>query len=283
MVSTGTTDSDNPYYGNTGGGFLAGGSPMNTDSPSSGRRSEASNAVRPVTILQLMTATQQHADADWMVDDRELGHATVVGNVVEVKAQTTNTVFIIEDGTGMIEARSWADHGDGDDDGQASKFNGIEAGKYARVTGTFKQFGSKRYIAATFIRPVADFHEPIFHMLETMMVSKILKGGVSSSAIASNTSPQGGASSAYTTDGAATSEALKDEFSTLTVMQRKIMQYMVSESSEEGVHIGAIARHVGGGNQSASHAQTISDALDSLLDNGLVYTTIDESHFRVSA
>jgi replication factor A2 len=47
-------------------------------------------------------------------------------------------------------------------------------------------------------------------------------------------------------------------------------------SKEEGVHVGSIARAVGGS------AATISDALDKLMDDGLVFTTIDDSHFKVA-
>ena len=48
---------------------------------------------------------------------------------------------------------------------------------FARVTGTIKTYGSKKYINATHIRPIRDAHEPFFHMLEVMAVQLIFDRG----------------------------------------------------------------------------------------------------------
>lgn len=42
---------------------------------------------------------------------------------------------------------------------------------YARVTGTLKQFGSKKYLNLAHIQPVTDPHELIFHMFEAVYVT----------------------------------------------------------------------------------------------------------------
>ena len=38
------------------------------------QRTEISQSLRPLTILQLNKASQAHVDADWKVDDIEIGH-----------------------------------------------------------------------------------------------------------------------------------------------------------------------------------------------------------------
>jgi len=48
---------------------------------------------------------------------------------------------------------------------------------FARVTGTIKTFGTKKYINATHIRPVQDPHEPFYHALEAMTVQLIFDRG----------------------------------------------------------------------------------------------------------
>ncbi len=48
---------------------------------------------------------------------------------------------------------------------------------FARVTGTIKTFGTKKYINATHIRPVRDPHEPFYHVLEAMTVQLIFDRG----------------------------------------------------------------------------------------------------------
>ena len=74
-----------------GGGYLQGGSPFSASgSPGGGRvscaqrrqcaivliylqRTEISQSLRPLTILQLNKASQAHVDAEWRVDDVEIG------------------------------------------------------------------------------------------------------------------------------------------------------------------------------------------------------------------
>ena len=42
---------------------------------------------------------------------------------------------------------------------------------YARVTGTLKQFGTKKYLNVAHIQPVTDPHELIFHCFEAIYVT----------------------------------------------------------------------------------------------------------------
>ncbi|KAG6866971.1 hypothetical protein C0991_003887 [Blastosporella zonata] len=76
-----------------------------------------------MTVAQLIKANQAHADAEWTVDDVEIGQVTIVGQVVTIQSQTTNCVYWIDDGTGRIEARHWVDSSSEEDSG---KWGGIE-------------------------------------------------------------------------------------------------------------------------------------------------------------
>lgn len=42
---------------------------------------------------------------------------------------------------------------------------------YARVAGTLKQFGERRYLNVAHIQPVTDPHELIFHLFEAIYVT----------------------------------------------------------------------------------------------------------------
>ncbi|GLB34890.1 putative replication protein A, subunit RPA32 [Lyophyllum shimeji] len=253
-----------------GGGFLQGGSPYSASgSPSGGRNKEASHSLRPLTVAQLLKATQAHADAEWTVDEAEIGQVTIVGQVVTIQSQTTNCVYWIDDGTGRIEARHWVDSTSEED---SAKWGGIEETKYVRVTGTLKTFGNKRYINATHIRGATDPHELYFHILEAITITLMVDRGSSSAASAS-----GAAASAYTSPQAVSSAP--DEYSHLPPLQQKIIRFISAQPrSDEGVHVSSIARATG----TQGDAEKISDALDKLMDEGLVYSTIDDSHFNLS-
>ncbi|KAF5381079.1 hypothetical protein D9615_004013 [Tricholomella constricta] len=265
----------NDYGG--GGGFLQGGSPYSASgSPGGGRNKEASHSLRPLTVAQVIKATQAHADAEWTVDDAEIGQVTLVGQVVTIQSQTTNCVYWIDDGTGRIEARHWVDSTSEEDSG---KWGGIEELMYVRVTGSLKTFGNKRYINATHIRIATDPHEVYFHILEAVAVTLMIDRGTTSGAghIAA-ASGSGGIASAYTSHHGASNAS--DQYSHLPALQQKIVRFIDTQPrSDEGVHVSTIARATG----FEGDAEKISDALDKLMDQGFVYSTIDDSHFNLSS
>jgi len=267
-------DNSGGYYGGGGGGYLPGGSPFSASgSPGGTRRAEASHSLRPLTVAQLNKATQAHTDAEWQVDGMEIGQVTIVGHVSSIQAQTTNCVYVIDDGTGRIEARHWVDSNSEED---AEKWGGIDEKTYVRVTGGLKTFGSKRYINTTHIRPSKDPHEVYFHILEAITVTLTLERGPPPGP-GQTQQPRGTDSTmaSYTNPSA----AISDEYSHRPKLEQDICRFIAEQpANEAGIHVAAIARAVGGGGD----AHRISDALDKLMDDGLVFTTIDDSHFNLS-
>ncbi|KAL4077090.1 hypothetical protein V8B97DRAFT_1380730 [Scleroderma yunnanense] len=257
----------NDYYGGGGGGgYMTGGSPYGGGgSPGGfGRKSETSHSLRPLTIHQLSVANQAHPDADWMLDDTEIGQVTVVAYIVSVQSQATNSQYVLDDGTGRIEARRWIDSSVED----TSEKLGI----------VLKMFGNKKYINATHIRPVKSPAEVYFHILEAMTVTLIWERGPPprpgqnpQEVVPKGTQPT---ASAYSSQPHQTTD---DQWAHLPNLPRAIVTFMQRQPPDDtGVHVSAIARAVGG------DAVSISNALDSLADQGLVYSTIDESHFHLA-
>ncbi|KAI5899395.1 replication protein A, subunit RPA32 [Schizophyllum commune H4-8] len=264
------------YYGSQGGGgYVQGSSPFGGSQASpSAQKSEASHSIRACTIGQLTRATQVHTDAPFTVGGFELGHVTIVGHVKSLRDQATNTVIIINDGSGELEARLWADAGQSPSD----SYGGVHEGGIARVTGSLKVFGAKKYINAACVRPV-EHNERVFHHFEVMYSTIRLERGAPpgtkaaehapAGAFASSTS--GGGASAYLAPsskpvGSGGKKSLKEE----------ITDYMRQHKTEDGVSVKDIAQAL-----SSSNAKQISEALDQLLDEGNVYTTTDGSTFAL--
>ncbi|CAA7271641.1 unnamed protein product [Cyclocybe aegerita] len=262
------------FYGG-GGGYLQGGSPFSqSGSPGGVRRTEISNSLRPFTIAQLNKATQAHTDAEWRVDDVEVGQVTVVAQVVTINRQATNCVYLIDDGTGQIEARHWVDS----NEDEGSKWGGIQEQRYVRVTGGLKAFGKKRYINTIHIRDVKDPHEIYFHTLETITVSLIHERGPPNQNAQQKADGSGSSMNAYSAQAA--SGGLSDQFAHLPPLQRAILKFIIDQPPrDEGIHVALIAKAIGA---SPEDANKIGAALDKLMDEGHVYTTIDDSHFNVS-
>ncbi|KAI0797996.1 hypothetical protein C8Q75DRAFT_709149, partial [Abortiporus biennis] len=223
-------------------------------------RGSAAQSLRPVTVKQLFNATQAHTDAEWHIDDIEVGQISLVAQVMSIQAQTTNCVYWLDDGTGRIEARHWVDSSTMQEDGVDP--NGIKEHDYIRVMGNLKTFGNKRYVNATHLRVCSDPYEPYFHTLDVCATKLILERG-----------PAGGISAYQNQTHAATS----DQYSHLPPLERAICVFLLEQPpNDEGIHVGNIARAVQGS------PNDISAALDKLLDDGHIYTTLDESHYALS-
>ncbi|TFK54782.1 replication protein A, subunit RPA32 [Heliocybe sulcata] len=269
----------NPYYqnNNTGGGYLTG-SPLggSPNSPGQRTRSAAAQSLRPVTIKQLIAATQAHADAEWKIEDIEIGQITVVAHLITIQPATTNSTYWLDDGTGRFEARHW---NGGDEDNE--KWGDISEDTFVRVTGTLKTFSNKRHINATHIRLINDPMEIHFHELECVYATLFFRNG-----------PPGQGNEVASTNGQTTnmsnytaqaSSGQRQEWAHLSPAQRAILEYMASVAgqNDEGIHVGAIARAVQG-TAGVTSVDGISTAIDELMDEGLIYTTTDESHFNLS-
>lgn len=90
---------------------------------------------------------------------------------------------------------------------------------------------------------------------------------------------------------------MQDQYSNLPALQRDIVRFILSQPpQDEGVHVAVIAKAIGASGEDARKIRFVlfccsvyisinhrsSDALDKLMDDGHVFTTIDDSHFNVS-
>ncbi|KAH9854240.1 replication protein A subunit RPA32 [Lenzites betulinus] len=285
--------SENPFYGNGGGGGGGGGGYLSQNSPfgSGGSpggtaRRAASHALRPVTLKQLVDASQAHSDADWVIGDVEIGQVTVVAQVLSVQPQTTNCIYFLHDGTAAMEARQWMDPNTEEENKNREE---IKENNYVRVLGSLKVFGNKRYITATHIKPYKGVDELFFHILEAATVTLTFERGPpprpseGAHALTNRVKNNAGGHSAYTARASAPA-ANVGQFSHLPPLQRHIIEFILAQpKTDEGIHVAAIARQVAtilGPEDGSAHK--ISAALDHLMDQGHVFSTLDDSHFNVS-
>jgi len=210
-----------------------------------------------------------------MFENTELGHVTLVAHVVSVQKQATNCVYMLDDGTGTLEARHWSDSVSQDGEDNQDE---VVPKTLARVTGNIKTFGSRKYINASQIQPVRDSHEIFFHLLDVIAVQLTFDRGSQGSHMAAQTSAAGGKStlSAYSAAQGHQSGA-KDEYSHLPPVPRSIVLFMQNQPQRpEGVHVSHIAKAVG------ADAESIEQALERLMDDGIIFSTINETHFQIS-
>ena len=222
-----------------------------------------------------------------------------VAQIRNISMQTTHITYKMDDGTGMIEVKKWIDSdadnfggGGGGYDEPSSDKKGdpkLLTNSWARVCGTMKQFNSKRHVASHVLRPITDFNEVHFHLLEATFVHLYITRGPPEQFTNSNQNPNAFQNSTgmdaygnplqqqqqqqYQMDGAnnsyAPSQAILQMMS--PAAKRVYEGIRTTPQGNEGLRMQQVAQIVG---MSKAEAQK---AGDELIGSGLMYTTTNES------
>ena len=196
---------------------------------------------------------------------------TFVGQVRSITPQATNVTVKIDDGTGQIDVKKWIDL-----DKPQDADPGYEIDSHVRVWGRLKSFSKKKHVIAHVIRPVSDFNEVNYHMLEATAVHLFFTKGP----LAQDGRPVGGGGGGGGEDsmfvdggaGARNDGGLPSELSTLSPTLKKVYRFIdnAKGSNQEGVHLNIIASTL---SLSAKEAMSATAELERL---GIIYTTEDD-------
>ena len=81
-----------------------------------------------MTIKQILTCEQPHADAEFVLDNAELTSIAIVAQIRTIQHGATNMKLTLSDGTGTIDARKWNENGNADGEGPTEEDKLREAG-----------------------------------------------------------------------------------------------------------------------------------------------------------
>ncbi|CAG8209723.1 unnamed protein product [Penicillium nalgiovense] len=261
--------------GGGGGGFM----PGETNSPAGGKTFDRDNkTLRPVTVKQVLDASQPFPEAPFQVDGADVANVLFMGQVRNISSQSTNVTYKIDDGTGEIEVKKWVDSTTADnmdtDDGKApgDGKSELELNGYARVFGSIKSFGNKRYIGAHSVRPLSNINELHTHLLEATAVHLFFTrgppGGAAPGANAGGDAVMGGADD-Y---GSGQNKAL----ASMSLVAKKIYNLLKTEPQDDtGLHMQVIASKLN------MPATEVARAGEELLGAGVIFSTMDEQTWAI--
>jgi replication factor A2 len=201
---------------------------------------------------------------------------SIIGQILQVSSQATNITFKIDDGTGVMEVKQWVDS----DAAPESVRETPKEGEYIHVWGRLKDFNGKRHIGSHKIRPITDFNEINYHLLEATAVHLYFTRGPPETANLGGVKSEGGmfVDNGYGgggLNGAATNGG-KSLPAKLSAMGRKVYNLLnESPQNNEGLHVQEITRQLG------APINDVFKAGDELLQDGLIYTTIDDETWAV--
>lgn len=257
-----------------------------------GRKGLDERTVIPVTIRQILNASMDNSsdggggDGGVMLrDGRPVHLVKLVGAVRGVEDLSTNVVFSIEDGTGLIDVKQWHDPSDcagiTEMRMQASQDN-----CYVRVIGQLKGYEGKITVVGLSIRRVSTCNELTHHFLETVYSSEKSKRSTNTMA------PQGvqqNSTGAYNSSmGASTPFGAPPQSRQQPLMAQNNMggsaatkaileYYMQQPSHEQGIQKAVVIKALSNRFQESQTRQ----AFDELSRDGKIYSTISEDYFQI--
>ena len=246
------------------------------DSPTTTQKNwrDAPQTIHPCTIRQILQATYQNES--FHIDGQEVLKVLVVGQVQYVQKNPTFTTFELSDGTGMITARAWEDeerpkqwpwqrfvfanffppfH---------SKFTFFcsEEG-YIRVFANLKHVNEQKSLVVLNAFAMEDLNELTHHFAEVIATHLFFTRGPSKM-VCDQQNPHG---------------RQQNGFSHQTGLPDLVRQVIDVNSTPSGPDFAEIVRNLRahGANESE---EAISQAIQELLIGGLIFTTIDDYHWK---
>jgi len=249
-----------------------------------GKAKKNNQSLIPVTIKQLKNApTGASGDGSFAVDGHELHQVTICGVIMQADEQNTNLQYKIDDGTDDIIVKMWIDTDA--DEAMIERRAQWKEGKLVRVVGQLRIFNHSRSVVAFNIQPITDYNEYTYHFIEVVHSHlRHTKGQPPAGGMT-------GAAAAGTSYGAGTS---------YTGMQGNGVQNagFAAAPPPRGVSVQETVRNYfrdyGNASESgctvnecwdAMKAQGVTvgeirDAVEMLVTEGLLYSTVDDDHYK---
>ncbi|KAL6488730.1 hypothetical protein MHYP_G00024710 [Metynnis hypsauchen] len=259
-------------YTQSPGGF---GSPAASQGGDKKGRTRAQQIV-PCTVSQLMSAAQ--AEDVFRVGDVEVAQVTIVGIIRSTDKSMTNIQYKVDDMTGApMDVKQWVDTEDPSVDSSV-----IPPNTYVKVSGNLRSFQNNRSLVAFSVRPLEDMNEITSHMLEVVQAHMLLSkpqamagggGGMNSSIMPMSRPGMGGMGSMGMTGGYSGANAMANNG--LSPNQNQVLSLIKSCPEPQGISIQELKQRLSGVSMTV-----IRQVVDFLSNEGHIFSTIDEDHFR---
>uniref|UniRef100_A0A673KTK5 Replication factor A protein 2 n=1 Tax=Sinocyclocheilus rhinocerous TaxID=307959 RepID=A0A673KTK5_9TELE len=247
-------------YTQSPGGF---GSPAASQGGDKKARTRAQQIV-PCTVSQLMSAVQ--AEDVFKVGEVEIAQVTIVGVIRSTDKSTINIQYKVDDMTAApMDVKQWIDTEDMGVDNSV-----IPPGSYVKVSGNLRSFQNNRSLVAFSVRVLEDMNEVTSHMLE------VVNAHVQQSK-PQNTMGGGGGMNLMPSMSSMGSTGSYSGASMMLVNGLSANQNQVSQKCfiPQGISMQDLKQKL-----SSMSVTVIRQIVDFLSNEGHIFSTIDEDHFR---
>jgi len=242
-------------------------------------RQEEKQTCLPVTVRLIQTAVEQRGAGGGeglQFHGTEHGVLILVGLVETWMRQSASAEFTINDGTGRLKARYYS---------SSDSLKDIAPGRYVSLFGQVRTAPTVHFAVAG-MGAVESVDEVSFHMIEVAHAAVKLGGAGAEMETppprkpvlrtAGMEEPATGGLEAVAAAPLVTTPPKTEPLSGKT-LRAEILRFLKSEGEEkpEGVGFMAVCAHVG-----STPAREVTTALEGLVGDGDIFTTIDDEHFQ---
>ncbi|RXG71300.1 Replication protein A 32 kDa subunit [Armadillidium vulgare] len=215
---------------------------------------------------------------------KKVSMVVIVGLIRSVDVSSTKTTYVLEDSTGEIEGVQWETSDSPDPMNLKTKIGMVHLMEmtYCKVIGSLRTQREKKHIMIFNIVPVIDLNRITTHLLEVLHTSakiqeiqnKKMNGAGPANPNFNNsfsqqvTQPFQGNVGNMSTDN---SHGLAGN-------QKLIYQIIKLNTDESGIHKQAIYDST----SAKVNRATVDKVLDDLTSEGLIFTSIDDFHFKTA-
>ncbi|CAA3002303.1 replication A 32 kDa subunit B-like isoform X1 [Olea europaea subsp. europaea] len=263
-----------------GGGFMPSQATQTADPSFSPAKNRDAQSLLPLTVKQISEAFQASDDkVNFLIDGVDVNNVKLLGMLYDKAERITDVSFALDDGTGRIDCHRWVNEAV-----DTKEMELVLNGMYVRVHGHLKGFQGKKQLMVYSVRPVTDYNEIAYHFAECVYVhghntrlrklqdaatapTHIPNSAVNTPSKGFQATPSNNFSVQYDMDG-------------LKAIDKLVLDYLHQPPSlarEKGVHRNELVQ------QLKLPEHKILEAIESLESEGLVYSTIDEYHYKSTA
>jgi len=285
--NSGSNTGSNTFSGSQiGGGFVSNDSNMGGAGKSQQRVIPYDERkLSQVTIKQIMTAPPPQPDEPLFIDGQEISQLQMVAQIQSIDCQSSHTSYRINDLTGSLDAKQW------NNDGQAMDASALGQGTWVRIFGRIHVYQGRCSINVFEIAPITDFNDITLHFTECVY-SHLSNTAAPDKASAMDTGSFGTGGNQQQQQGGWNQNQNQQQGGWNQQQQQhggngggnslenKILSIIRSpefENSETGCDVSVLFSRLGNEDVNA-----IRTAIDSLSDSGMIYSTVDDEHYKFS-
>jgi len=251
--------------------------------PKFDRKKFNEQTLSPLTIKQIVEAEDPKFDESLTINGRQVSQVSVVGVIVRIDVQSTHTSYVIEDGTSQILVKIW-NSGESKNI-QDRNLQNLKEQMYVRVIGRVNVFKGQKSLVGFAVLPITDFNDVTLHFIECIyshLTSIVPQNSNNASQTTLNSQFNNNYNNNNNNNNNNNPINTSIPLNTLSVstLEQKILSIVSSPhfiSTDAGCFIEDLFKVLPNEN-----VTRIRESIEKLLEEGTLYTTIDDEHIKSS-